>query len=955
VTIAGERIRYRMLGTTDVIDGDGASYRNLLAHPKSLVLLAFIALESRDGPCTRDSILFHFWPDANTSQARHSLRQALYDLRQCLGPGVIETQGHTGVALSRSCFTSDALELLDALEEGRAEDAARLYAGDLLPGIHLKDASPEFEAWLDGNRSTLRRRYTELAWKHSAEAASESRRGDAIRWANRALEHDPYNEGGLQDLMRLLHATGRTAEAVHRYRLFEKRLTADLDLSCSPETYRLAVEFAGSTNGPHTRDPDALVSAAEAGAQSRVASSPGIGTGSVPGPEPTLTSSAHARAGAKPSWREVISLRPVLTTVVTLVVGGAVAAGALAARTSQPGSAPPMEALATVMATARNSIVAPDDPLAGLAVEAALGWLGSGLESLAGATYRGNLWPIEEGWHVDLVVAEVAVPDLRIVGGVGGDLVSAVRFVADSMDRAFGTGLAERNAMLPSTEGALRAHVQGEWLLARGEVHAAMAAFQRSVSMDPAFALGHYRLSLAAAMAFDATVADQAGQVALALQGQLPEAEARIVEARLAYRAGAPDHAESLLRSVLALQPDHPEAIWDLAEVVVHFNQFRGRPNAEALPALRQASNGVIGRAEALYHLSQITLLRGNLEEFDQASGQLLEVAPTGLRSHQVRALRARILGTPEEWRRELPGLVGARDIVVLSTAHNLAVYADDITAALDVLEILTRLDREPGVRARAHAARADLFTAAGQPSAVARELERAIEIDPTIGASRAAHLLTIGALPPDDMDLQAVARAVAESPILLSQTTSAWIAVERPFYPRLDAHARALARLALGDVVPAVRLARALDEQDSQDRVVRFLKADLALRLALARGLVVSDPAVLDLREMSPEEAVISPLFSRPLARLALGRSNRDAGRFRQADWWFASLLEQSIPDLALAAVALGERARTAEMRGDGAAGRGFHERLAHLQANAEPGYLKWRATQPWAPATSD
>jgi hypothetical protein len=249
----------------------------------------------------------------------------------------------------------------------------------------------------------------------------------------------------------------------------------------------------------------------------------------------------------------------------------------------------------------------------------------------------------------------------------------------------------------------------------------------------------------------------------------------------------------------------------------------------------------------------------------------------------------------------------------------------------------------------------ADLCTAAWRPSAVARELERALAIDPLVGASRAAHLLTLGALPLDDMAIEALAHAIAEEPFLLSRTTSTWIAVERPFYPWLDARARALARLALGDTVPVRTLARVLDEQDSRDRVVRFIRDDLALRLDVDRGRSTTNPAVLNLREMSPEEAVMSPLFSRPLTRLALGRLDRDAGRLRQADWWFATLLEHSIPDLALAAVALGERGRTAQMRGDAAAAQRIDERLARLQANAEPGYLEWRASQSWAPATSN
>lgn len=955
------RVRYRMLGTIEVVDGRGTIRTDLAARPKSLALLAYLALEARDGSCTRDSILALFWPDASTAGGRHALRQALYELRQALGPEVIETRGHATVCLSRDRFAADALELLDALEAGRVEDVVRLYRGDLLPGLHVAAAAPELEGWLDRTRDELRARVGEALWREGRRAEDEGDPARAVRWARLGVEHDPYDEDGLRRLMALLRTTGRSAEAIRAFRAFRARLASELEVPCSPETEALAAEIASAPK-PNGTGPEPH----ELGAVSR---EPAGAADDDPVAPAVADAESVARARPREPWRIPSAGRRAASLIVGLVVLAAFGTGAAALLWS---GSRETDADASVAAVPMNrpgtgsQLIAStrEDAMAGPAVAAALSWLMGGRGGLAGVSVSGRIRPAQPSpaalagepgaWRVDVTLSRQDGEELHILSRVPGDLLSVVRFLADSIAASFDAEADDRLAMLPSSEAALRAHVRGEWLLERGEVYAAADAFQRAVSLDPAFALGHHRLALAAGLAFDAATAERAGQTALALQRQLPEVEARIVEARRAYRAGAAEEAEALLRSVLEMQPEHPEAVWDAAEVLFHFNPLRGRPAADALLPLRQAARQRVGRAESLYHIAQLSLLAGDLAGFDEASAALLEVAPGGNRNQQVRALRARLLETHDDWRRALAGLAGARDIVVLSAAHNLAVYAGDVPAALDVLEILTAVHREPGVRARAHAGRADLLTAAGRPAAVASELRRALALDHAIGSSRAAHLLTIGALPPGHPALRAVAEGIVASSPPAPRTTSAWISVEVALEPWLTEYTSAVAALALGDAGPATSLARELRAARPADRARQLLAADMTTRL---RALDATDDweyASLAIRGVTPEEATLSPIFSRPLARLSLGRLDRDLGRFRQGDRWFASLLEHSLPDLALAAVALGERARTAEMRGDAEGTHRFRARLAGLQADAEPEYLAWRAGQSWAPPGS-
>ncbi|MEJ2678645.1 MAG: BTAD domain-containing putative transcriptional regulator, partial [Gemmatimonadota bacterium] len=211
------RFYFRMLGTIELVDPTGTPVEPLTAHPKTLALLAFIVLSCRGGPCSRDTLLAYFWPDLSMKRARHALRQTLYEIRQALGVGVLEVRGRHGVTLSKSRFGADVLDLLKALDERRVDDVAALFRGELLPGLHVKGAH-EFDAWLAGERETLVRSVSGTLWRESRRLAQAGDLDAALLRGRQALLHDPYNEGGLRDLMSVLLKGGRSMEALRVYR-----------------------------------------------------------------------------------------------------------------------------------------------------------------------------------------------------------------------------------------------------------------------------------------------------------------------------------------------------------------------------------------------------------------------------------------------------------------------------------------------------------------------------------------------------------------------------------------------------------------------------------------------------------------------------------------------------------------------------------------------------------------
>lgn len=232
-------IRLQTLGSIRLRIDDDEEISAVMAQPKRLALLVYLALARPRGPQRRDTLLAMFWPELDQSRARHALSQSLHFLRRTLGQEVVSTRGAEDVAVDVSALRCDALEFEQALEHGDATRALDLYAGEFLPGFHLGD-SPDFDRWLDAERAQLRKRAVEAAHRGAEQAVVEGHARVAVRWAARAVMLDPLNERAVRRLMRANDAAGDRAAALAQFRAFTARLRADLDAEPSPETHELA-------------------------------------------------------------------------------------------------------------------------------------------------------------------------------------------------------------------------------------------------------------------------------------------------------------------------------------------------------------------------------------------------------------------------------------------------------------------------------------------------------------------------------------------------------------------------------------------------------------------------------------------------------------------------------------------------------------------------------------------
>ena len=196
-------LRLNTLGSLELTGPDAAGCAAVLAQPKRLGLLIYLAASTPRRFHRRDSLLALFWPELDTSHARAALRRTLYFLRNALGPDAIASRGDEEVAVLDTALWCDAAEFSARLDAGDMARALELYRGDLLDGFYVAGA-PDYQDWLDRERTRLRDAAARTAWALAEEAESLDRLEDAARYARRGTELAADDETVLRRFQGLL-------------------------------------------------------------------------------------------------------------------------------------------------------------------------------------------------------------------------------------------------------------------------------------------------------------------------------------------------------------------------------------------------------------------------------------------------------------------------------------------------------------------------------------------------------------------------------------------------------------------------------------------------------------------------------------------------------------------------------------------------------------------------------
>jgi DNA-binding SARP family transcriptional activator len=171
----------RVLGSPEVIDRDGSPVSLSLGKP--LALLIYVACNS--SPVSREEMADLLWPEAGRQKGRHSVRQALWVLRNAIGEDIFES--HDPLSLKEGVLELDLHRFTIALSEGRVEDARTLWRGPVLDHFVLASVR-HWIHWTDELRSDLEHRFSKALLQHARLLTEQGEADAAVSTLSQAIE-----------------------------------------------------------------------------------------------------------------------------------------------------------------------------------------------------------------------------------------------------------------------------------------------------------------------------------------------------------------------------------------------------------------------------------------------------------------------------------------------------------------------------------------------------------------------------------------------------------------------------------------------------------------------------------------------------------------------------------------------------------------------------------------------
>lgn len=227
----------KTFGGLSLVAPDGMVPAAAATQRRRLALLAVIAAAGETG-ITREKLLALFWPDTEETRARAALAQALYALKQGLGPDEV-VLGTTTLRLNEAALASDVGLFRKAVAERRWADAALQWTGPFLDGVVVPGLG-EFDRWADAERGVLTREAMEVFERLGREATASGDAAAAVRWWQKRVAADPLAAAGALGLMEALEAAGDRAAALVHARLYETLVRDQLEMPPDPAVVALA-------------------------------------------------------------------------------------------------------------------------------------------------------------------------------------------------------------------------------------------------------------------------------------------------------------------------------------------------------------------------------------------------------------------------------------------------------------------------------------------------------------------------------------------------------------------------------------------------------------------------------------------------------------------------------------------------------------------------------------------
>ncbi len=988
-------IHLRLFGAVDLRHDDGAEARSVLAQPRRVALLAYLALRSPEGGTRRDTLLGLFWPESDAARARGALRNALHFLRRSLGPDAIPSEGDEEVRLSPERVWCDAVAYERLLADGRSAEALELYRGDLLEGFFISDA-PEFERWLEVERRRLRRKAVAVSAELARVAESEGRLELAVHHARRAHTLSEDDEAAAGRLVTLLWRSGDRTGALRAHEAHVRRLRDVYDLEPSPEMAALPGRLAGeSPPAAPTAIPadERAGTRADAPAEARVElgggtrAPAGARAGTAEAPAATRSATDPGRPDELAPTRRFPRVGRARAILLASVVLAVVAAGLLWSARG-PASEPSPDAVAVFPFSYRGSAehsflgeglvsllsagldgagalrsVEPrtllsgldrqdsrlDDPRragrAGRQLGAGLFVLGQVVETGGRVRVRAALYRAsDEGPPSRLREASVEGRIEELF-----DLVDAL--AAQLLEGRGGPG-ARSFAGATRSLAALKAYQTGETEYRSGRYEAALTAFQRAVEADSAFALAHFRLSNAAVWLGRGELGRREAAHALRLADRVPLADSLLFAAWHEARFGDFDQAESLYRRAVALRPEDAEAWLELGELLFHWGPAVGRPIAESGPAFERVLALDPRHGSAHLHLARLAAADGRAVELAALVDRAIEEDPQATWALELSTLRELLSGDPVRRERSIQAAGRADERTAGEVLRSVSAFSGDLDAAERLARELGQPFRSEALRAHLEVLLLDLDLAHGRWREAVRRLEaEGTLLPPARQLEYRAAIATLPFLPVSDAELVALRTALRDSLTAHPPLPPPWDARWRgsaEFPPLLWEGLHAPRRLylegslsaRLGDVAAARRAAETLERMGRDgERLGEGLARLLRARLARVAGEPRRALASLGPPRIPPERTYERLLdYPRGYERFLRAELSEAVGRPEEALRWYATFPSATAANLAYLGPAHLRRARLHDAAGDRAAAIHHYERFLRLWEGADP-----------------
>jgi serine/threonine-protein kinase len=893
-------VRLQLFGSPSIRTAEGRDAAAVLAQPKRVALLAYLAAASPHGFHRRDTILALFWPEADRHHARTALRKGIHFLRRELGPEVIVNRGDEELGIADEIVWCDAREFERRIATGREADGLALYRGDLLPGFYISDA-PEFETWLDEERHRLRAMAAAAAWALAERREREHDALDAEHWARWAAALTPDDERAVRRLIALLGRLGDRAGAIRAHEELAARLRREYDVSLSGETEQLVAELRRG------------IPSAAAPARSPPSSSP----------------PAEDEALPRPATGQYIAVFP-------FPVYGESGAGYL------------QEGLVDMLSTNLDHAGA----LHSIDPHALLSRLGTGNAGRLDPARAAEL-AAQFGAHMYLLGSVISVGGrLRISAALHnrGPGTSSARFitVAGDSDRLFDLvdsltakllaelhpGPAARLSRLAATTTsslpALRAYLAGERALRGARYEEAIEAFEQAVTLDPDFALAWYRLAFFLAWP---TLPQphspwEPMERALGNRERLSERDRRLLDALWLSLEGRAAAAEQLYREILSLHPEDVEAWLGLGQTLVFHNQNRGRLITEARGPIERVLELDPGNTTANLFLCYLAEIEGNIEESDRR----MAASPRQSDFVHPRIVQAFRKHDPEAQEEAMSLLRAGPDALAYEATRFVATLTGDFAAAHRIARILAAADRPPELHGIAYILDAFLELASGRLASARTSLARAAPLHPARALEYRGLFAALPFLPDDPNELRSVREALTgwdASAVPRLHHLNPNYSLHHDAYPVLRLYLLGVLAARSGDP-EALEKAAELDAvvgAGDLERLARDLALGVRARLAAVRGETETALGFLERAGMESRCTCIvlqSPFYMYTAERWLRAELLQQLERYEEALRWYDSLVQSSLYELIYLAPAHLNRAR-------------IHERLGHrLQAAA-------------------